>query len=107
MFDPHHNAVDDYYLVNGSLSGSWQGLHQSVTVMNWNFGQREKSLRFFAQHGNHQIIAGFYDEPLENVSLWLETARGVPNIDGFMYTTWRSDYSKLEEAARLLDSLDF
>ena len=26
MFDPHHNAVDQYYLVNGTLKGSWEGL---------------------------------------------------------------------------------
>jgi hypothetical protein len=107
MFDPHHNAVEEYYLVNGSLACSWQGLHQSVTVMNWNFGKREKSLNFFATRGNRQIIAGFYDEPLENITLWLESARKVPNIDGFMYTTWKNDYSKLEEAARLLDAQGF
>ena len=26
MFDPHHNAVKDFYLVNGDLTGSWEGL---------------------------------------------------------------------------------
>lgn len=26
MFDPNHNAVDKYYLVNGPLTGSWEGL---------------------------------------------------------------------------------
>ena len=26
MFDPNHNAVDKYYLVNGTLKGSWEGL---------------------------------------------------------------------------------
>ncbi|HQU41655.1 MAG TPA: hypothetical protein PK867_02540 [Pirellulales bacterium] len=25
MFDPHHNAVKDSYLVNGDLAGSWEG----------------------------------------------------------------------------------
>jgi hypothetical protein len=75
--------------------------------MNWNFGKREKSLNFFATRGNRQIIAGFYDEPLENITFWLESARKVPNIDGFMYTTWKNDYSKLEEAARLLDAQGF
>jgi hypothetical protein len=107
MFDPHHNARDRYYLVNGDLSGSWNGLDPSVTVMNWNFGQRDKSLRFFSERGHHQIIAGFYDAPLENAARWLESARDIPNIDGFMYTTWRNDYSKLEELACLLDEHSF
>ena len=26
MFDPYHNARDDYYLVRGDLAGSWKGL---------------------------------------------------------------------------------
>ncbi|MDQ2686690.1 MAG: carbohydrate binding domain-containing protein, partial [Armatimonadota bacterium] len=26
MFDPYHNATDHFYLVNGSLKGSWKGL---------------------------------------------------------------------------------
>jgi len=107
MFDPHHNAVADYYLANGPLTESWQGLDPDVTVMNWNFGQREKSLMFFASRGNHQIIAGNYDEPLENVTRWLESARNIPKVDGFMYTTWRQDYSKLEEVSKLLDSHGF
>jgi hypothetical protein len=51
MFDRHHNAVENYYLVKGSRVGAWKGLDPSVTVMNWNFGQREKSLKFFAVRG--------------------------------------------------------
>jgi sugar phosphate isomerase/epimerase len=62
---------------------------------------------FFSQRGNRQIIAGFYDEPLENVTAWLESAGKVPGVDGFMYTTWRNDFSKLEEVSRLLDSNGF
>ena len=26
MFDPNHNAVDRYYLANGSFARSWEGL---------------------------------------------------------------------------------
>ena len=107
MFDPHHNAVKLYYLANGSFEGSWDGLDRSVTVMNWNFGKRDESLGFFSARGNHQIIAGFYDEPLENVGFWLDSAKNIPHIDGFMYTTWKQDYSKLEEVSKLLDAREF
>ncbi len=31
MFDPAHNAVDKFYLVNGPLAGSWEGLPKDVT----------------------------------------------------------------------------
>ena len=30
MFDPFHNAVNDYYLVRGDLKGSWEGLPKDV-----------------------------------------------------------------------------
>jgi hypothetical protein len=39
MFDPQHNAVERYYLVNGSLEGSWKGLPQDVIIANWNGGK--------------------------------------------------------------------
>ncbi|WP_035606293.1 hypothetical protein [Haloferula sp. BvORR071] len=102
MFDPHHNAVKDYYLVNGSLEGSWEGLDPSVEIMNWNFGKRDESLAFFEKRGHAQIIAGFYDEPVANVSAWLASAAKVKKVKGFMYTTWRNDYSKIEEVAAIL-----
>lgn len=43
MFDPNHNAIDGYYLVNGSLKGSWEGLDPSITIMNWNGGKLAQS----------------------------------------------------------------
>jgi hypothetical protein len=102
MFDPHHNAVKDYYLVNGTLEGSWEGLDPKVEIMNWNFGKRDESLAFFGRRGHPQVIAGFYDESLGNVGKWLDSAAKVKGIRGFMYTTWRNDYSRLEEVAAIL-----
>ena len=52
MFDPHHNAVDNYYLVNGSLKGSWEGLSRDVIIANWNGGKARESLAFFASRGH-------------------------------------------------------
>ena len=103
MFDPFHNAVKDYYLVNGSLEGSWEGLSPDVEIMNWNFGKRRESLEFFAKRGHAQVIAGFYDGSLEDVTAWLEAAQGIGNVKGFMYTTWRGDFTHLEEVAAILD----
>ena len=102
MFDPYHNAVKGpYYLVNGPWSGSWEGLDKDVVVMNWNYGKRDESLKFFADRGNKQVIAGFYDGPMSDWKNWLASAAKVPGIVGYMYTTWRHDYGQLEEFARL------
>ncbi len=101
MFDPHHNAVDNYYLVNGDLSGAWEGLSRDVLVMNWNFGVREESLKFFADRGHQQILAGYYDTDAGQIGRWLETVRRlkIPGVRGAMYTTWRQNYAELREFA--------
>eukprot|EP01051_Picozoa_sp_SAG22_P033257 SAG22_NODE_14481_length_373_cov_1.321168_1_plen_53_part_01 len=37
-FNPFHNAGDEYFLVNGTLAGSWQGLDERVVIINWGAG---------------------------------------------------------------------
>ena len=106
MFDPFHNAVDNYYLVRGNLRGSWNRLDKSVIIMNWNFGKRSESLKFFAERGHQQIIAGYYDAGPEQIGQWLESARGVPGVIGVMFTTWQQNYSDLESFARVVDHFE-
>ena len=108
MVDPYHNALPSYWMVNGSLVGSWNGLSPSTIIMNWGLRKDEKkSLKFFADQGHCQIIAGYY-ESLGNVKAWLDAideveAKGVHGIIGFMYTTWgKGKYEDLEEVANLI-----
>jgi hypothetical protein len=102
MFDPHHNAVDHYYLVNGSLKGPWEGLPREVIVANWNGGKAAASLKWFAERGHPQLIAGYYDAGVGNFKRWDDAARGVPKVIGFMYTTWEGNYRDLEAYGRLM-----
>jgi hypothetical protein len=104
MFDPHHNAHDDYYMVEGDLAGSWDGLPEDAIVMNWNLGSHD-SLAFLAGEGHAQIIAGYYDsgDGAASANAELDAISGVPDVRGMMYTTWTEDWSQLEayaEAAR-------
>jgi len=101
MFDPNHNAVKDYYLVRGTLEGSWEGLDRSVIVANWNAGKAKASLDFFADRGHRQILAGYYDGD-DNFATWNDAARGVGGVVGFMYTTWQNRYDDLARYGRLL-----
>jgi hypothetical protein len=96
-FDPFHNAVDNYCLVNGSLKGSWEGLPKDVVIANWNSGKAAQSLKFFADRGHPQVIAGYYDGDIGNFRTWDAAAKDVPNVTGFMYTTWRHNFKHLEE----------
>ncbi len=106
MFDPHHNAVDKYYLVNGPLAGSWEGLPRRVIIANWNSGKGAQSLKWFAERGHEQIIAGYYDGDLGNLRRWSAAAQDVPNLRGFMYTTWQHRYQHLEEYGQALQGKD-
>lgn len=102
MFDPTHNAVSkDYYLVNGPLEGSWEGLAPEIIIANWNGGKARASLDFFARRGHPQLLAGYYDED-DNYTLWDEASRGVPRIFGFMYTTWQARYDDLARYGRAM-----
>jgi hypothetical protein len=97
MFDPNHNAVGQYYLVNGTLEGSWNGLAPRVGIANWNSGKAKESTAFFAGRGHTQLIAGYYDvDDLSGFTAWDAAVRGIPKVNGFMYTTWGSKYGLLE-----------
>jgi hypothetical protein len=107
MFDPHHNAHDDYYYVEGDLAGSWKGLPAEVSIMNWNLDHLAKSLTWFSGRdpkqpvAHHQMIAGFYDKGAgapEARKEWKQAA-SIPGIIGMMYTTYADDYSQLQSFA--------
>ncbi|HEY3964270.1 MAG TPA: hypothetical protein VGM05_06910 [Planctomycetaceae bacterium] len=100
MFDPHHNAHDGFYLVNGDLAGSWLGLPRDMTIVNWNHDQATKSLPFFAERGQQQVLAGYYDGDPQSIANWLKTGANMPGINGAMYTTWKNDFQHLEAFAR-------
>lgn len=102
MFDPHHNARKDYYLVRGDLAGSWEGLDREIVVVNWNHGKRDASLRFFAGRGHQQVIAGYYDGDAGGIREWLASAVKIEGVIGVMYTTWRQKYDDLEAFAKIV-----
>jgi len=99
MFDPNHNAVDNYYLVNGTWAGSWEGLDADVGIVNWAGHLKGNNLKWFADRGHEQVLAGYYDSDQWIIEEWLAAGRDLAGVSGAMYTTWRDDYSNLEEWA--------
>ncbi|MBL9145081.1 MAG: hypothetical protein JNM99_15485 [Verrucomicrobiaceae bacterium] len=104
MFDPFHNAKPSYYLVKSDLTGSWEGLSRDAFIVNWNSDKAAESLKFFSDRGHQQLIAGYYDGPIERTRDWLRKAKPVPGVVGVMFTTWHADYGKLEAFAEMLSS---
>jgi hypothetical protein len=111
MFSPYHNAVPNYYDVEGDLTGSWTGLPPGTIIMNWNLGNLTKSLTFFSgtdttvtpaqPHAMQQIIAGYYDSGngTQSATNELQAAMGIKGVVGLMYTSWVDDYSQLQAYA--------
>ena len=96
MFDPNHNSVRQYYLVDGSLENTWQSLPKDMGIVAWYFEKRRESLDFFASHGFRTIAGAYYDgDDLSNPQGWLEALDNTPHAAGIMYTTWSSKYKLL------------
>jgi len=100
MFDPFHNAVPNYYLVQGDLAGSWDGLDRNVTVINWNSEHTAASLGFFAGKGMAQVWGGYYDGPPDGIREVLPLLDRTPNVVAILYATWQNRYDDLEAFAR-------
>ena len=102
MFDPYHNATDRFYLVNGSLQGSWKGLDKDVGIVNWNGGGGAKDSKFFADLGLKQVLSGYYDgdESGEGIQKWVAADKGLPGVVGAMYTTWNDNYAPMDVWAK-------
>ena len=96
MFDPHHNAVPKYFLVEGSLENTWTYLPKDIGIVCWYFEMRRPSLDFFSGHGFKTIAAAYYDsDNLKNTEGWLASLDTTPGAQGIMYTTWHDDYKLL------------
>lgn len=103
MFDPNHNAHGDYYLVEGDFTGSWKHVPKDLVMAVWGGAPREKSLRFFSEQGFRTLASCYYDaENLDDVKGWLQAARSLPNVRGFMYTPWQRKYELLPAFGDLL-----
>lgn len=104
MFDPHMNAVDHYFSVNGSLVGSWDGLPKDVIIANWNLRKEScaKSVDWFAKNGYKQILVGYQDQSPRMICQWLSEGKGKHSVVGVMYTTWKDNYYDLEHFAKYI-----
>jgi hypothetical protein len=103
MFDPNHNARNNYYLVEGDFTGSWNYIPKDVIIAVWGGKPREKSLDFFNSQGFKVLIACYYDaDNMDDVKGWYEISKKFNNIVGFMYTTWERKYEFLKDFAKIL-----
>jgi hypothetical protein len=103
MFDPNHNAHANYYLVDGDFTNSWKHVPKNLIMAVWGGEPRPASLRFFADEGFRTLVACYYDAPdLKDVDGWLQAARPIRKVRGFMYTPWEKKYDLLPDFGDLI-----
>jgi hypothetical protein len=103
MLDPNHNARNNYYLVEGDFTGTWNHVPKDLIISVWGGAPRPESLRFFAENGFQTWVACYYDaDDLTHVEGWQGLAEQTPGVRGFMYTTWLKKYGLLGEFGDLL-----
>ena len=96
-----------YYIftvISITYAVDYLGLDKDVIILPWYFEKRSESLKFFADRGHKQVIAGYYDHRPEQVKEWLTAAKALPDsVTGVMYTTWQNKYDDLESFVRFVD----
>ena len=96
MLDPNHNAHDNYYLVEGDFTQSWNYIPKDLVIVCWYYKKRNESLSFFSSLDFRTLAGAYYDgDTLENPRGWLEALEQTPRACGIMYTTWRNKYELL------------
>jgi hypothetical protein len=103
MFDPHHNARDKYYLVDGDFTGSWKYLPKDMQIAAWYYARRDLSLQHFSSLGFKTLAGAYYDaDDLENPKGWLASLAKIEGAVGIMYTTWERKYDLLADFGDLV-----
>jgi hypothetical protein len=96
MLDPNHNAHDNYYLVDGDFTNSWNYVPKDLIIVCWYYNKRTESLKFFSSLGFRTLAGAYYDgDTLDNPRGWLEILERTPKACGIMYTTWQNKYELL------------
>jgi hypothetical protein len=96
MFDPNHNARNNYYLVEGDYTGSWNYLPKDMGILCWYYQRRRLSLDHFSKVGFRTMAGAYYDaDDLQNPKDWLDALDETPGAAGIMYTTWENKYELL------------
>lgn len=105
MLDPNHNAHDNYYLVEGDFTESWNYIPKDLVIVCWYYDKRIESLKFFSSLGFRTLAGAYYDgDNLENPRGWLEVLERTPRARGIMYTTWQNKYELLAAFGDLVGS---
>ncbi len=104
MLDGNHNAHDNYYLVDGDLTGSWNYIPKDLIIVCWYHKLRNESMQHFSSLGFKTLACVHSDKGADEIRDWLQVMKKTPDASGAMYTSFENDYTKLTSFGRFIYS---
>lgn len=95
MLDDNQNAHDNYYLVDGDLTGSWDYVPKDLVLVCWDYKLRNESMQHFSSLGFKTLASIHSDKGADEVRDWLQVMKKTSGSSGAMYTSFENDYTKL------------
>ena len=104
MLDDNHNARNNYYLVDGDLTGSWNYIPKDLIIVCWYHKSRNESMHHFSSRGFKTLACVNSDKGVGETKDWLQALKNTPDANGAMYASFENDYTKLASFGRVVYS---
>ncbi len=102
MLDDNHNARNNFYLVDGDLTGSWNYIPKDLIIVCWCHKLRNESMHYFSSRGFKTLACINSDKGADEIRDWLQVMKKTPDTNGAMYTSFENDYTKLASFGRVV-----
>ncbi|MBI5308036.1 MAG: carboxypeptidase regulatory-like domain-containing protein [Planctomycetes bacterium] len=102
MLDDNHNARNNFYLVDGDLTGSWNYIPKDLIIACWYHKLRNESMHHFSSRGFKTLACVNSDKGADEIRDWLQVMKKTPDTNGAMYTSFENDYTKLASFGRVV-----
>ena len=102
MLDPNHNANEGYAHTLGSYEGIAKCIPQDLVICPWYGKKAALQTAYWAANGFRCLAGAYYDDKThKNAHAWRKEMETHPGLfTGWMYATWRNDYSEMENFLR-------
>ncbi len=102
MLDPNHNANEGYAHTLGSYEGIAKCIPQDLVICPWWGKKADVQTAYWAANGFRCLAGAYYDDKThKNAHAWRKEMETHPGLfTGWLYATWRNDYSEMENFLR-------
>lgn len=106
MLDPNHNANEGYARTVGSFKGIERFIPKDLVICPWWGKKAGIQADYWAGKGFRMLAGAYYDDKTHaNARAWKNAiSRHPEKFTGWMYATWKYDFSELESFFQAMTS---